>query len=392
MKRLSILLCFLAFLGALPSFAFAGTQDNMSGYAWSDTIGWVSFNCTNDSTCGVVDYGVNKNADGTLTGYAWSQSVGWIQFGGLSGFPNGSGTQSSNAILNGNNLQGWIRAVANGNGWDGWISLSGSGYGVTLSGTTYTGYAWGSDVVGWLSFDAAGTNAVKQTSDAAFDVQSGGATLSGNGAVPYGTVPTFTWSLTNMPGGASCSLSKTTAGGTAFTSISGIVANGTTTGSGLTNASYTYQFTCSTGGNTLVTKTVSFTVAPQPPGFSLGSSDIAKIQFLNSGSSDSEQKTIFVSAVGGFSNPVTISITGYPTPPASTTFSYSLGGSAFSSSPAPVVISSPYSSGTTLKIRVSRKITSPYTVTLTGTASGATSATKDIVITPTSFSPLFEEF
>ncbi|MEI6479170.1 MAG: hypothetical protein WCO18_02650, partial [bacterium] len=40
-------------------------------------------------------------------------------------------------------------------GWDGWISLSGSNYGVTYASTTgyFSGFAWGSDVLGWISFN-----------------------------------------------------------------------------------------------------------------------------------------------------------------------------------------------------------------------------------------------
>ncbi|MBI2030189.1 hypothetical protein HYT05_01060, partial [Candidatus Kaiserbacteria bacterium] len=52
-------------------------------------------------------------------------------------------------------MTGWFRALANGGGWDGWISLSGAGYGPVLSTSgTFSGYAWGSTVVGWLSFAA----------------------------------------------------------------------------------------------------------------------------------------------------------------------------------------------------------------------------------------------
>jgi hypothetical protein len=282
---------------ASPLFASAGVSDDMSGYAWSSNIGWISFNCTDTNTCGIVDYGVDIASDGTLTGYAWSSNIGWIKFGGLSGFPTGQGTQAINAKINGSNLQGWARAIAqDGNGWDGWIALSGAGpsYGVNLSGTNFTGYAWGSSVVGWISFDIAGANGVKRTAD--------------------------------------------------------------------------------------------------PATFSLGGTEAARIQFLGPGSADSEEKAIFVSTAGGFSAPVSISITGFPTPPASTTFTYSLGGSAFSSNPAPVVISSPYASGTTIKVRVSKAISTSYTLTLTGSSSGYPSATKDIVITPTTFDPVFIEF
>ena len=53
-------------------------------------------------------------------------------------------------------LNGWFKALsADNKGWDGWIRLSGSGYGPTISsGGVFTGHAWGSDVVGWLQFDA----------------------------------------------------------------------------------------------------------------------------------------------------------------------------------------------------------------------------------------------
>ncbi len=148
----------------LPFVVSAGTEHNMSGWAWSSNIGWISFNCTDDNSCAISNYGVNKNADDTITGYAWSPNIGWIQFGGLSGFPGGGGgTQAQNANINGNNLKGWAKAIgADGNGWDGWIALSGAGpnYGALLSGNYLVGYAWGSSVIGWISFDIAGADGV----------------------------------------------------------------------------------------------------------------------------------------------------------------------------------------------------------------------------------------
>ncbi|MFA6257660.1 MAG: hypothetical protein WC671_01465 [Candidatus Paceibacterota bacterium] len=143
-----------------PLMVSASSTDSMSGWAWSSNIGWISFNCTNDSSCATSDYGVNKNADGTLTGYAWSSNIGWIKFGGfiISDFPtNGTGTQQINAKINGNNLQGWAKALSGGDGssgWDGWISFSGTtpNYGVSLTGDNFSGYAWGSEVVGWVDF------------------------------------------------------------------------------------------------------------------------------------------------------------------------------------------------------------------------------------------------
>lgn len=141
----------------LASPVYAGTEHNMSGWAWSSNIGWISFNCTNisDDVCNSSNYGVNKNDNGTLVGYAWSSNIGWIQFGGLdtNSMPSGSGTKSIDAKVNDGKLEGWAKALsADGNGWDGWISLAGTNYSVTLSGTDFTSFAWGSDVVGWIDF------------------------------------------------------------------------------------------------------------------------------------------------------------------------------------------------------------------------------------------------
>jgi len=374
---------------------FAGTGQNISGYAWSDTIGWISFNCTNDNSCGTVDYGVNKNPDGTLVGYAWSSNIGWIQFGGLSGFPSGTGTTASNAQVVGSTLQGWARAISqDGLGWDGWISLSGSTptYGVSFSGTSFTGYAWGSNVVGWILFDIQNVYPSVCTScgatvsgDVSIDIQSGGVSIVGNNAVAYNTVPTFVWTFTNVPG-ASCSVAKTSSGGTAFSTISGITTSGSTSGSALTGpTSYTYSIDCT---NPTISHQASFTVASQPPGFSLGGTEGANIQFLASTTADSEQKTFFVSAFGGFNSPVSVDVTD-STCPASAKFS--LGGGTFSTNPSPVSISSPYSAGSTFKVRLTQAITNACTITLTGTG-GSTSATKNYVITPNNFKPKFEEY
>jgi hypothetical protein len=113
----------------------------------------------------VGNWGVTANADGTLTGYAWSENIGWIKFGGLSSFPSGSGTTAANAAFSGMSLTGWARACAGTaagdcssmtdrtDGWDGWIALSGTNYGPTLASGHITGYSWGDVNVGWISWD-----------------------------------------------------------------------------------------------------------------------------------------------------------------------------------------------------------------------------------------------
>lgn len=150
-----------------PSAPQSGTA--ITGYGWSDTIGWISMNCSNDSSCGVNNYGVTIDASGNLSGYAWSENIGWIKFGGLSSFPSGSGTSAANAQVTGTNLTGWARACAGtaggdcssmtsrSDGWDGWIALSGAGYGPTLSGSNFSGYAWGDVNLGWIDFSGVST-------------------------------------------------------------------------------------------------------------------------------------------------------------------------------------------------------------------------------------------
>ncbi|MDO8561891.1 MAG: hypothetical protein Q7S05_03635 [bacterium] len=129
-------------------FASADTS-GLSGYAWSDNIGWVSLSGSN--------YGIAIDNNGKLSGYAWSDNIGWITANEseLSGCPS----NPCRAKLNGNAFSGWLRALSNGGGWDGWISLSGNSpsYGVTQDQSTaaLSGYAWGSDVIGWLDFSQA---------------------------------------------------------------------------------------------------------------------------------------------------------------------------------------------------------------------------------------------
>ncbi len=147
---------FFLFLGLAFSIVFAsptparseGSSGTISGYAWSDTIGWVSLRG--------ATYGLAVASNGALSGYAWSDNLGWISANpsDLAGCPESPCT----ARIADGRILGWLRALAGGStesgGWDGFISLSGSNYGVTQSGATISGYAWGATNVGWLNFDA----------------------------------------------------------------------------------------------------------------------------------------------------------------------------------------------------------------------------------------------
>lgn len=142
--------------------AVAGTQHNLSGWAWSANVGWISFNCTDTNTCGTADYGVNLDTiSNDFSGFAWSDSVGWISFNSadLAGCP----TAPCVAHMDPNTLQlsGWAKAITSANAsWDGFIKLSGTSpnFGVVrdADGSGFTGFAWGGEVIGWMDWDPAG--------------------------------------------------------------------------------------------------------------------------------------------------------------------------------------------------------------------------------------------
>lgn len=187
-----ILSSFLVMLGVLSFYVVsvsASVSGPIGGYAWSDTIGWISLNGSG--------YGISIDNGGKLSGYAWSDNVGWISANesDLSGCPSGQ----CRAKLNGNSLNGWLKALTGGTassgGWDGWISLSGSNYGVTESGGVFSGYAWGSDVVGWVDFSLATASAPS-------------CSLSANPtSIVAGQSSTLSWDCTNATSCTSSSFS-----------------------------------------------------------------------------------------------------------------------------------------------------------------------------------------
>lgn len=68
--------------GTCPSGDASGI---LTGYAWNDTIGWISFNCNQTShggsnNCVLSDYKVSIDANGVFSGYAWNDVAGWISF------------------------------------------------------------------------------------------------------------------------------------------------------------------------------------------------------------------------------------------------------------------------------------------------------------------------
>lgn len=147
----------------------AGSQHNLSGYAWSDNIGWLSFNCTNDGGSCAPDYGVNVDTStGVFSGYAWSDNIGWVSFNSadMTGCPSSPCAPTIDTTTG--VVTGWAKVLSAGGGWDGWIKLSGtsnddSTYGASFLGANASGYSWGDVVVGWLSWKGPSYGVLGQT-------------------------------------------------------------------------------------------------------------------------------------------------------------------------------------------------------------------------------------
>lgn len=69
--------------GSCPN---ADAEGILTGFAWNDEVGWISFNCNQSSyeggsnQCQDSNYRVEIGSEGYFTGYAWNDLVGWISF------------------------------------------------------------------------------------------------------------------------------------------------------------------------------------------------------------------------------------------------------------------------------------------------------------------------
>lgn len=218
----------LVLAGARP--LYATVSGPLTGWAWSETIGLISFNCSNTSTCGTVNYSMTVDTSGQISGYAWSENIGWISANesDLAGCPKAP----CRAKFTGNQLRGWMKALAGGTpssgGWDGWISLNCTGttegcgtvdYGVIESNGVISGYAWGSDVVGWIDFSLVGRNAPIVSLAVA------------PGTITRGESATVTWSAENA---TSCTGTNFSTGGAISGNVSVSPQNTTTYGGSCT--------------------------------------------------------------------------------------------------------------------------------------------------------------
>lgn len=159
--QIGLLATVLVFLGSLTWLKAEAQSGSLAvrGYAWSDNIGWIHF-----------DHGKSNPvmfnpADGALSGYAWSDNIGWISLerSDTGNPPNDSGSGAIARVDQTGKVLGWARAisaVSRTDGWDGWIRFDhGKNEEVSVDATSgrADGYAWGSDVVGWIDMSPGGS-------------------------------------------------------------------------------------------------------------------------------------------------------------------------------------------------------------------------------------------
>jgi len=156
--------------------------DFLHGWAWSENIGWISMNVFYAG-----NYGVSVDRQGNLIGSAWSRGtsldvggLGWLQFNAqpITGenFPRAP-LHSAKFNPTTGMITGWARfcsgtvnndciSASRGdfNGWVllGPININNVDYGLrvdtTVSPAEITGYAFGSEPIGWISFNCRNTN------------------------------------------------------------------------------------------------------------------------------------------------------------------------------------------------------------------------------------------
>lgn len=109
-------------------------SSQLQGYA-SSSAGVIALDCaTSPSTSCTIPYGVVNDGAGDLSGWAWNDEVGWISFY-------------------------WGNTSANPTAGTTTLCQSYNGYcGVTIDGAgVFHGWAW-NDTVGWISFNCANTS------------------------------------------------------------------------------------------------------------------------------------------------------------------------------------------------------------------------------------------
>jgi len=165
-----VFLILASFLGKLSHNALAGSDDFFRGWVWNDHVGWISMNCVDEATCGVMDYGVDMDlSTGDVSGYGWSENVGWVCFGSACAgtTPEGGGSYATYTSST-HEFNGWAKVEFENMPNEAWISLNCADPGVcppdyaaTMDPFDNSGGGWGwngNDIggvisgLGWFDF------------------------------------------------------------------------------------------------------------------------------------------------------------------------------------------------------------------------------------------------
>ncbi len=158
-------------IGTIRGFAWMGVEINNPGNPEGGG-GWLKFNCAPEDCS--TDWGVRVEMDpassqyGLLSGQAWSNNYGWLSFDPSIvescwlANPSETLNSTATAILGSGSTKspvlGWGKFVAGDDNltdnWDGCVSFNGVEYGVFVDSATgaLEGWAWGSFIGGWISF------------------------------------------------------------------------------------------------------------------------------------------------------------------------------------------------------------------------------------------------
>jgi hypothetical protein len=161
----------------------------LSGYA-SSSAGSISLDCATSpggSVCGTSNYKVKNDGNGNLSGWAWNDTYGWISF--YWGNASADNTLATTPLC-----QGF------------------AGYcGVTISSSgVFSGWAW-NDAIGWISFNCSNTGSCGTSN---YDVVTAWAPVASGGTLDSQTFDTgvasgaqlnsITWKG-NLPAGTAVS-------------------------------------------------------------------------------------------------------------------------------------------------------------------------------------------
>jgi hypothetical protein len=241
----------------------SGTAVNeLKGWVWSDTTGWISMSSANG--VGGGSYKVCVDASGNMGGYAWAPNAGWISFepGDAVGCPTSAAPKVDLAVgANKGKVSGYAKARTGGNCIElaGPLHLSapGANNGVFMDPASgaFSGMAWASGGIGWMSFNVPGTDDVICTNNC--------------DTTTVTTPPTCT--LTANPatlpaGGGSATLTWTSADATACAG-NGFVTGNATAGNVSVNvtANSNYSLSCTNAAYTTPQMCAAAAVTVTPP-------------------------------------------------------------------------------------------------------------------------------